>query len=221
MLKPILQTAFLLCSFALLLFVSAGRIDWPMAWAFLGVYFAVIVFAFVLVEPDLLRERSSFETGGNVLDAVLASLSFVWAFPVTLIVAGLDVGRYGWSPTIPVGFQALGLGMFALGNALGIWAMMCNRFFSDFVRIQTERGHHVITSGPYAVIRHPGYAGGGVAFIAVPVALGSWLALLPVFVGLCHLVLRIVFEERKLKNELSGYRDYMSRVRWRLVPGIW
>ena len=221
MLRAAAQAVVFLVFFAAILFVSAGRADWPMAWAFLAVYLAFVVLAFVLLDPELIHERSHFESGGNREDVIIASIMFVWLFPLTLLVAGLDVGRFHWSPTVPLGVQIVALGLFAVGNAIGFRAMMANRFFSDFVRIQTERGHHVVTNGPYAVVRHPGYAGGILLAVALPVALGSLVALIPALIGSSLLILRMLREERMLKEELNGYRDYVSRVRWRLCPGIW
>jgi protein-S-isoprenylcysteine O-methyltransferase Ste14 len=110
----------------------------------------------------------------------------------------------------------------AAGFGLALWAMVVNRFFSSVVRIQTDRGQHVIDTGPYAIIRHPGYLAGIVIMIASGIALGSWLAeLLIVVCSLPFLIYRAITEDRVLQAELPGYRDYAARVRWRLVPGVW
>lgn len=221
MLRAVIQAGSLLFFLAAILFGSAGRIDYPMAWAFLCVYLAFIVMAFLLLDPELIRERGHVEAGVRRWDVVLASLSFVWLFPLTLLVAGLDAGRFGWSPPFPVTVQLYALGVFILGHALAFWAMVTNKFFSTFVRIQTERGHCVVSDGPYAYVRHPGYAGTILSSIALPISLGSLWALIPAFVGACLFVVRTFREDRTLSEELDGYREYSSRVRWRLIPGIW
>ena len=99
--------------------------------------------------------------------------------------------------------------------------MIVNKFFVKFVRIQAERGHYVVTDGPYAYIRHPGYAGTVLAFIVLPIALSSLWALIPALVGGSLLVIRTFLEDRFLQKEFDGYREYASSVRWRLLPGIW
>jgi protein-S-isoprenylcysteine O-methyltransferase Ste14 len=111
--------------------------------------------------------------------------------------------------------------VFAAGLAFFIWAMHVNRFFSSVVRIQRERGHHVVTGGPYRWVRHPGYAGAIPAAMASGLALCSWLATAIGALGVPLLLWRTIVEDRTLRAELPGYRDYAQRVRWRLLPGIW
>ena len=200
-------TSLYLVSLAAILFVSAGRIDWPMGWACLGVYIVISVTDLILVDRGLVKK----------LDVVLASLSFLFFFPVTLLVAGLDAGRYGWSPSPGIAVQLTTLAVFALGNAIGCWAMVRNKFFSTFVRIQIDRSHKVVTDGHYMYVRHPGYAGMILGSVALPLALRSLWALIPAFVGACGLVIRTAFEDGVLLQELSGYREYASRVRYRLI----
>jgi len=132
---------------------------------------------------------------------------------------GLD-RRYGWS-SVPVGLQALGaIGVF-LSVYLGYLTFRENSFASPVVKIQTERAHSVVTTGPYAYVRHPMYAGALFHFVGVPLLLGSWwgLAFLPAFVGL--FAIRIGIEERTLRTALKGYDDYAARVRYRIIPWIW
>jgi protein-S-isoprenylcysteine O-methyltransferase Ste14 len=117
--------------------------------------------------------------------------------------------------------QTVALVLFAASWALVDWAMVANRFFSSVVRIQVERGHHVVTTGPYRYVRHPGYAGGMVGLVLGPVALGSWWALVPLVPILIYVFWRTAEEDRFLRRELSGYAAYMERVRYRLIPGVW
>jgi protein-S-isoprenylcysteine O-methyltransferase Ste14 len=138
------------------------------------------------------------------------------------IIAGLDHGRFHWSDTVPGWLQRLSLVALADAYALCLWAMVVNRFFSSVVRIQSDRGQVVITRGPYAVIRHPGYVAGIAIIVTSGLALDSWFAtgFLIVF-SLPFLLYRAITEDRVLQAQLPGYRDYAQRVRWRLVPGVW
>lgn len=219
--KGIAIVSVYLASLVAILFVSAGRVDWPMGWASLGVYIVISVINFVLVDPALVSERVQMREGVNTRDFVLASISFLFFYPLTLLVAGLDVGRYGWSPPIPLAAQVIALVVFTLGNGIGSWAMVRNKYFSTFLRIQKDRDHEVITDGPYRCVRHPGYTGTIMASIALPISLGSLWALIPAFVGACGFVIRSFFEDRVLMKELSGYREYAQNVPFRLLPGIW
>lgn len=221
MIRGIVIAIIYLTSLVVILFVSAGRVDWPMGWASLGIYILISIINFMLVDPTLVTERAQIRTGVNIRDMILASLSFLFFFPLTLLVAGLDIGRYAWSPTIPLAIQVIALLVFAFGNAIGSWAMVQNKYFSTFIRIQEDRDHEVITSGPYHWVRHPGYAGVILASIALPISLGSLWALIPAFIGACGFVIRTFFEDRVLMEELNGYREYAQSVPFRLLPGIW
>jgi protein-S-isoprenylcysteine O-methyltransferase Ste14 len=138
------------------------------------------------------------------------------------IVAGLDRGRFHWSDDVPNWLQGICLFTVGSGYVLALWAMRVNRFFSSVIRIQTDRGQHVVTTGPYAFVRHPGYTAGILIIVASGLALGSWLAAaLVVIFSLPFLLYRTITEDRILQVELADYSDYAARVRWRLVPGIW
>jgi protein-S-isoprenylcysteine O-methyltransferase Ste14 len=136
------------------------------------------------------------------------------------IVAGLDVRWHG-AERMPRALQFLGLAGLAASLGLALWAMSQNRFFSPVVRIQTERGHHLITTGPYRFIRHPGYLGSGGSALCAAVALGSWWALIPSIGCVVVIVRRTILEDHFVHRELSGYREYANIVRYRLLPGIW
>ena len=205
---------------AALLFGSAGRLDWPMAWALVGAYFAIAVVGFTVLDPELIVERSKPTPGFDRFDAVLSITSGIAFIFLPLPVAGIDVGR-SQEPHLPVAIRVAALGVHLLGNAFSMWAAHCNRFFSDFVRIQTERGHHVVANGPYAWLRHPAYAGGIAAYLSVPIALGSLWALVPAVFGAALLIFRCAREDRMLHAKLDGYCAYAERVRYRLLPGGW
>lgn len=206
---------------ALILFASAGRLDWPAAWVFLVIYAAIILIGVIFVDPELIEERSRIGPGAKRWDIVLASVVVVFLFPATFLIAGLDAGRYHWSPPFPLWIQFAAFLVFILGSAIQSWAIITNKFFSSVVRIQTDRGHYVITDGPYSYVRHPGYTGAIVVSISIPLIFGSLWALIPALIGDCLLVIRTIWEDNTLKKELNGYQDYASRVRYRLIPGIW
>src|SRR5580704_19333612 len=200
------------------LFASAGTVALPSYWAYLGICAAVFVASFLLLDPDLARER--MRPGGNSQPLGLKVFSGVlfahW------IVAGLDHGRFHWSDTVPAWLQWVSLVLLAAAYALCLWAMRVNRFFSSVVRIQSDRGHVLITAGPYAFIRHPGYFAGLIIVIASGLALDSWLATaLLVALSLPFLLYRAVIEDRILLAQLPGYPGYAARVRWRIIPGLW
>jgi protein-S-isoprenylcysteine O-methyltransferase Ste14 len=204
-----------------ILFGSAGRMNWALGWTALGIYQIVIVASLFLVSPELVAERSYSKPGIQKLDVIIAAVSFLFLIPVTLAIAGLDVGRFGWTPWYPMIYHIIALVIYALGHGCGLCAMVCNRFFSTFVRIQQDRHHTVVDSGPYRYIRHPGYAGAMLAAIALPFALGSFWALIAAFVGSAGFVLRLLQEEKVLFTELNGYSEYARRVSYRLLLGIW
>ena len=153
-------------------------------------------------------------------DKVLAPLMALSVGYPMLIVAGLD-HRYNWSPEFPPWLIMIGFILISLGYAFAAWALAVNRFFSSVVRIQTDRGHVVCDSGPYRFVRHPGYAGNIPPLFGIVLALGSVWTLIPAAVALIITVIRTVLEDRALLEELSGYRDYARRVRFRLIPGIY
>jgi protein-S-isoprenylcysteine O-methyltransferase Ste14 len=207
------------------LFASGWDFGWWQAWVFSVLIIAVSVGGRMWAErrhPGLLAERQRFGKAPGVKswDKVLAPLMAVSvSFPL-FIVAGLD-HRHGWSPTFPIWLSIIGLIVIGLGYALGGWALVENRFFSGVVRIQTDRGHVVCDSGPYRIVRHPGYAGNILPLPGIVLALGSVWTLIPATVALIIAVARTALEDRTLQKELPGYRDYARRVRYRLIPGIY
>jgi len=208
---------------AAVLFISSGRLDWVMGWVFLGVYLAfAVVHGAILTSrsPDLIAERAQLQKGTKTWDIALASLAGVWIPIAIWIVAGLDV-RFGRTSQIPLALQIAALAVMALGYALVVWAMAANRFFSATVRIQKERGHTVVTDGPYRYVRHPGYVGAMVFHLASPIMLDSLRALIPAVLTALLFIIRTALEDWTLHNELDGYRDYARKVRYRLLPGIW
>jgi protein-S-isoprenylcysteine O-methyltransferase Ste14 len=218
--KAVLESLAFGVFLALALLLPAGNWAWPMAWAVIGFYAVFSTVGFLILPADLIAERTRFPPGSQTEDLLIAGLAFLLLLPVSFAVCGLDA-RLHASPEIPSGVRALAFGGFALGYAVSLWAPFVNRFFSAVVRVQEERGHRVVSSGPYAFVRHPGYAGAMAAHLLLPLALGSLWGSLPAALGCGFLVLRIRFEERVLREGLPGYAEYCERVRWRLVPGLW
>ena len=202
-----------LVAMAAVLFGAAGTFAVPMFWAYL-VLFAVLCVAasaaVYLLSPDLVKER--VRPGEGEQDRVTVRALNLLMF-AQLLLAGLDVGRLHWSATVPFPLQILGLIGFAMGMGLTTWAMLVNRFFSSAVRLQPDRGQHVVTSGPYRVVRHPGYSGGLLLLLSIGVALGSWIAIVPILLIVPFMVRRTLIEERMLASALPDYVDYMQRVR--------
>jgi protein-S-isoprenylcysteine O-methyltransferase Ste14 len=211
-------SAVLLALLGAILFGCAGRIDLRMFWAFLGVWAIAIVVGLLVADPTLIQERMRPGPGGEDYATVIL---FTPLWLGQSVVAGLDVGRYHWSDGVPPAVQVIALLAMAAGMAVVVWAEAVNRFFSSVIRIQSERGHHVITTGPYRYLRHPGYASSPLIFIGGGLALGSWLAALIGLFLVLPLVRRTAQEDRILHEQLEGYAAYAQQVRYRLFPGVW
>jgi len=209
----------------LVLLVCGGDLNWWQAWVYSLLIVAAGPGGRILAErrhPGLMAERQNMEKArsAKAWDKVLAPLmALSVSFPM-VIVAGLD-HRFGWSPVFPLSLIVLGLLLISLGYAFATWALIENRFFSSVVRIQMDRGHVVCDSGPYRIVRHPGYAGIILALLGIVLALSSMWTLIPAAVALIIAVIRTVLEDQTLQDELPGYRDYARRVHYRLIPGIY
>lgn len=214
------KNLFFLVFVGVILFLSAGSLSWLMGWLYLGGNIVIILANALVMDPGLQVERSQLQAGTKKWDVALASFVAMWGPLLTWLIAGLDQ-RWGWSKNIPLWAQISALLLAILGGLMATWAMGANRFFSATVRIQTERGHQVVSSGPYAFVRHPGYLGGIINILLTAVALASWFALIPAGLTACAFVLRTALEDHTLKAELPGYADFAQKVRYRLLPGIW
>lgn len=216
------QIGILVFVYALLLFGAAGRLGWGAGWAYLLLYLAFIGLNGVLLLPakrELIAERGRVAPNTQRWDLVLAAL-YTFIGPAILLVSGLDE-RFGWSQPFSPAVAVVAGAVMALGYGGFSWAMASNPFFSTVVRIQAERGHTVVSSGPYRFVRHPGYAGGIPLTLATPFLLGSWWGLIPAVALVAILVVRTALEDNTLQRELPGYAEYARRVRYRLVPGVW
>lgn len=200
------------------------RWDWWAGWTYAIVYILAFVASRALAarrHPDLLAERARFTEHEDAApwDRVLAPLVGLGGGVIPLV-AGLDA-RFDWSPTLGQPINLVALVVILAGYALGAYALIENRFFSGTVRIQSDRGHRVVSSGPYCWVRHPGYAGALLTYWATPLLLDALWAFAPVLLLTAALVIRTKLEDETLQEQLPGYRDYAQRVRYRLAPGIW
>jgi protein-S-isoprenylcysteine O-methyltransferase Ste14 len=202
----------------------SGHWGWWEAWA----YGAIGIVGFALSRglaarrhPDLLAERARFMRHENAQpwDRILAPLLGLGGGLIPLV-AGLDA-RLGWSRPFGGPLKVAALLVILAGYAFGSWALIENRFFSGMVRIQTDRGHRVVSTGPYRWVRHPGYAASILTYLASPIFLDALWAFLPAAFLVIVLVIRTALEDRTLQAQLAGYRAYAERVRYRLLPGVW
>lgn len=209
-------------SFAAIIFWPAGSMGWAAGWA----YFALVTTTLLInynylrrVNPEVIEHRLRLGKGTKRWD-IIWSILFAPVFIAVYVIAGFDAVRYEWS-AMPLWLWPIGLSLWLPGNFLLTWSMGVNPFFEKTVRIQTERGQRVIDSGPYALVRHPGYLGFIGWALSAPLFLGSWWAFLPALLSVVAIVIRTALEDRTLQEELFGYRAYAGRVRYRLVPRIW
>jgi protein-S-isoprenylcysteine O-methyltransferase Ste14 len=198
--------------------------DWWEAW----VYAIIAILGFAISRllaaqrhPDLLAERARFlqHEDAKPWDKYLSPLVGLGGGLIPLV-AGLDALFEGSTP-FSQSVKILALVIILVGYTLASYALIVNRFFSGMVRIQSDRGHKVVSSGPYRWMRHPGYAGALLTYLATPFFLDSRWSFLPVIFITIILVIRTSLEDKVLQDELTGYRDYAKRVRYRLLPGIW
>ena len=216
----LLETLITILVLAAALFVPAGSLRWPMAWAFLALFVGFAVVSLLILSRSLIVERSHLLARGERSDVRISVAFALLLYPGTMLACGLD-RRFGWSPPLPALVEALALGVFLAGYVFALQAMRANPFFSAAVRIQSDRGHRLVDRGPYRLVRHPGYAGTLAAHLAIPIGLGSLWGLVPAILGSVLVAVRILGEERTLRDGLPGYPEYAARVRWRLVPGVW
>ncbi|MGM4958513.1 methyltransferase family protein [Bradyrhizobium barranii] len=221
--KLLLQNTITTAGMGALLFACAGTMHWPSAWVFLAtcaLLGPLCGWWLYRVDPALLAERLR-----PVLqkDQPAADKAFMIVFVIAMLawLAAMGLDRRTQSSDVPVAFQALGLLLFVLSTLFILWVFRENSFAAPVVKLQAERAQRVVSTGPYAHVRHPMYSGMILFFAGVPLLLGSWwgLAIAPVIVVL--FAVRIGIEERTLREGLPGYSDYMTRVRYRLLPGVW
>ncbi|MCJ7450068.1 MAG: isoprenylcysteine carboxylmethyltransferase family protein [Bacteroidales bacterium] len=218
LIKSLIGTIF----FLLILFISAGRIDYWQGWLYgsINIISTVINTLALYKDKELAEERSKYRTGTKSWDKLILGL-LVLINIIINIVAGLDSGRYYWSPQLHWGIYLLGIVLILGGEVIFLTAQIQNKFFSSAMRIQTDRGHTVCETGLYKVIRHPGYLGMIISVAGIPLILGSLWCIIPSSLSIILILIRTYFEDRTLINELNGYREYTYKTRYKLIPCIW
>ena len=226
--KACLKQAVLSCALLAVMmavfFASANRFNLPLAWMFFGAVFIYMILSTVALyrySPKLLVQRLQLRRrGSKTWDEVLMRACNLTLMLVVPAVAGLDIGRFGWSRLGALS-TALGLIIFVFSSVLINWAMIENPYFEPTVRLQDDRGHRVVTTGPYSLVRHPGYLSGILWAFSIPLLIGSLYTFTPVILYSTLMILRTYLEDRTLHDELTGYAEYAERIRYRLFPRVW
>ena len=203
----------------IILFGSAGTIHWLHAWLLIGTSVLILLVNLLIFPPELISERGRKKENVEKWDKIIIGFMMIPWLAIYLI-AGLDY-RFEWTITYPNWIHLIGLLFFILGNAIISWAMVSNTYFSTAVRIQYDRDHKVIMSGPYQYVRHPGYVGMIIYHCFTPIALGTLWALIPAFLTSFLFIIRTSMEDKTLEKKLEGYLAYTKKVKYRLFPGIW
>ena len=215
------QTFGMLLFFAVI-FISAGRfIYWQgLVYVVIGLFMFLLSLTALCLDPDLMNERSKPGEGVKKWDKLILGLSFLATIGM-YIIAGLDSGRFHWSPDFHWSIFIFGIMLTIIGQLLFLIAQKQNNFFSSTVRIQTDRGHTVCESGLYKVVRHPAYLGSVIQAIGFPLLFGSMWSIIPVSISIILLITRTYLEDKTLKKELKGYPEYILKTRYRLIPYLW
>jgi protein-S-isoprenylcysteine O-methyltransferase Ste14 len=208
--------------FFVVLFLSAGGIDYWQGWLYvsMNILMTIMTVLAAMGNTELIKERLNPGKGIKNWDKLLLGISAT-VYLIMLIVSGLDSGRFHWSPGLHWSLYVLGIVLTLSGNSFFLIAKRQNKFFSTVVRIQTERGHTVCDSGLYKIIRHPGYFGIIISTLGFPLLLGSLWAAIPVVVSILIILIRTNLEDATLINELTGYREYSLKNPYKLIPKVW
>jgi protein-S-isoprenylcysteine O-methyltransferase Ste14 len=218
----IVQSILIIVGFAIL-FISAGTLAWINAWVYVGlvsIYWVISTVVLARVNPEMLNERGSVvKEGTKGFDKVWVAIYPVLTFG-NLVVMGFDAVRFHWS-FMPFWLPILGIVIMIAASVISTWAMAVNKFFEWTVRIQDDRQQYVCTSGPYKIMRHPGYAGLIISILVYPLILGSWWGFVLSGILAIIIVIRTMLEDHTLQSEMPGYREYARQVKYRLIPLVW
>jgi protein-S-isoprenylcysteine O-methyltransferase Ste14 len=209
------------CLLAIIFFL-AGTMDYWQGWVFSGVMGVAVIGQEIIFarDPDLAKERKKPGKGVKIWDKVF--ITFFSTFLLSSMVIGiLDTARFGWTQSFDVGWYFVGYLALILGTAGFLWPMWTNHWFATLVRIQDDRGHKVVQTGPYKFVRHPGYVGAIFMSLGIPLVFGSWWGMILAAAAVISLIIRTSLEDKTLQRELDGYKDYAKKVPYKLIPGIW
>jgi protein-S-isoprenylcysteine O-methyltransferase Ste14 len=207
--------------YASIVFLAAGKLLYWQGILYVVLALVGVTISHVLMPPgsELTANRVREASAGEAWDRQLLGALFLVNI-VTFAVAGLDSGRFGWSGPVPIAVTIAGAVIMVSGQVVFALAKRENEFFSSTVRLQTERDHRVCESGPYRLVRHPGYLGMLMSLLAFPLVMNSYWAFLPALIAAALLVIRTVLEDRLLERELPGYSEYATKTKRRLIPGV-
>lgn len=208
--------------FIALISIVAGTPNWPELWFFLGFYVVTMTALIIWLkkhDPGLLKERMSVGKDVKSWDKTIIRV-YTMLLLILFLIAPLDAVRFRWS-RVPLVLKGIAYLLVTVSWVIGFWAFRENSYLSQFVRIQTDRGHRVCATGPYRFIRHPMYLAVILTILCLPLVLGSLWAFLPAALIAALFVLRTSMEDKTLKNELPGYAEYAEKVHWKLVPKVW
>ncbi len=217
----IVQVSLIIAVDAVILFVAAGTLDWAAAWIYAGMRVLAMSIAAIFIireNPEIINERGRMPQNTKDFDKVFAIIYMPLVLLLPLV-AGLDF-RFNWS-AMPLWLSAVGFVGYIPAAILPYWAMLVNNYLTTTVRIQEERGHQVVSGGPYRYVRHPMYVGLILGAICMPLLLGSWWAIIPGILVAVAAIWRTSREDAVLQEELPGYAEYAQRTRYRLLPGVW
>lgn len=207
---------------ASIIFIAGGKLRYWQALLYLGLALLGTTLAHVLAPKtsDLAARRAANARSGELWDRRIVGISFLLTI-VTFTLAGLDSGRFGWSGPLPLAATIGGSAVMLLGQLIFALARRENAFFASTVQIEDDRRHTVCSSGPYRIVRHPGYFGMMISTAAFPFVIGSYWALVPVALSVIALLVRVQLEDQFLNDRLAGYREYASTVRHKLIPFVY
>jgi protein-S-isoprenylcysteine O-methyltransferase Ste14 len=208
--------------FFAIIFISAGRIDYWQGLTYVSIGFIMLLLNLTIlrIDSELLKERSKPGENTKKWDKAILGLSFLVTI-LMYIIAGLDSGRYHWSPDFHWSVYLLGIILTALGQLLFLIAQKQNKFFSSTVRIQTDREHIVCETGLYKIVRHPAYMGSIIQTLGFPLLFDSLWSIIPICASIILIIIRTNLEDRTLKNELKGYLEYSEKTRYKIIPHVW
>ena len=208
--------------FFAIIFICAGRIDYwqGLLYVSIGLIMFILNYTVLRIDSELLKERSKPGKNTKKWDKTILGLSLLTTISMYMV-AGLDSGRFHWSPDFHWSLYLIGIILTAAGQLLFLIAQKQNRFFSSTVRIQTERGHIVCDTGLYKIVRHPAYMGSIVQSLGFPLIFGSLWSIIPISVSITLFVIRTILEDKTLKKELKGYLEYTKKTRYKIIPYVW
>lgn len=207
----------------LVFFLTSGEINNLRVWIYVGVYaIGGLIIGIILLKksPKLLNDRGKMQKGSKRFDKYIILTYFLFAIVITPLIAGIDK-RLNLTDVIPFYYLYVGIILYLISAIFSTWPMLHNPFFEGTVRIQKDKNHNVVNTGPYKIVRHPGYLGMLLGSISLPLALGSVLAFIPLFIMIILIFVRTYYEDTTLQKELTGYAEYCKEVKYRLIPFIW